>query len=206
MKYFKLPDLGEGLQEAEIVEWHIKVGDTVSADQTIVSVETAKAIVDVPSPQAGKIAALFGKAGDLVHIGEPLVEFAGENDDSGTVVGKMETAGDDVRDLAQGVVPHRIGARIDLLSEQDFRDLGQVSIVHAHDQLAHGAERDTASAEAVIPRDGLGRDRFQFGEREVLESLFGGAPERFGQGCRDSCHDELLRRRQRAQGGAHGGG
>ena len=46
MKYFKPPDLGEGLQEAEIVEWHIKVGDTVSTDQTIVSVETAKAIVD----------------------------------------------------------------------------------------------------------------------------------------------------------------
>lgn len=96
MKYFKLPDLGEGLQEAEIVEWHIKAGDTVSVDQTIVSVETAKAIVDVPSPQAGKIAALFGKPGDLIHIGEPLIEFAGENDDSGTVVGKMEVAGDEV--------------------------------------------------------------------------------------------------------------
>lgn len=96
MKYFKLPDLGEGLQEAEIVEWHIQAGDTVSVDQLIVSVETAKAIVDVPSPQAGKIAALFGKAGDLVHIGEPLIEFAGENDDSGTVVGKMEMAGDDI--------------------------------------------------------------------------------------------------------------
>ncbi len=96
MKYFKLPDLGEGLQEAEIVEWHIQAGDTVSVDQTIVSVETAKAIVDVPSPQAGKIAALFGKAGDLIHIGEPLVEFVGEADDTGTVVGKMETAGDEV--------------------------------------------------------------------------------------------------------------
>lgn len=96
MKYFKLPDLGEGLQEAEIVEWHIKTGDMVSVDQTIVSVETAKAIVDVPSPQAGRIAALFGKTGDLIHIGEPLVEFVGENDDSGTVVGKMETAGDEI--------------------------------------------------------------------------------------------------------------
>lgn len=96
MKYFKLPDLGEGLQEAEIVEWHITAGDTVAVDQTIVSVETAKAIVDVPSPQAGKIAALFGKPGDLVHIGEPLIEFAGENEDSGTVVGKMQTAGEEI--------------------------------------------------------------------------------------------------------------
>lgn len=49
MKNFKLPDLGEGLPEAEIVEWHIKVGDTVDVDQVLVSVETAKAIVEVPS-------------------------------------------------------------------------------------------------------------------------------------------------------------
>lgn len=88
MKYFKLPDLGEGLQEAEIVEWHISPGDKVIVDQVIVSVETAKAIVDVPSPQAGEIAALFGSEGDIIHTNEPLVEYAGEdNADSGTVVG-----------------------------------------------------------------------------------------------------------------------
>ena len=95
MKYFKLPDLGEGLQEAEIVEWHVQPGDKVETDQIIVSVETAKAIVDVPSPQTGEIAARFGEAGDIVHIGEPLVEYAGEEqEDSGTVVGKMSTAAD----------------------------------------------------------------------------------------------------------------
>lgn len=88
MKYFKLPDLGEGLQEAEIVEWHVSVGDKVAVDQIIVSVETAKAIVDVPSPQAGEIAALFGSEGDIIHTNEPLVEYAGEvQADSGTVVG-----------------------------------------------------------------------------------------------------------------------
>lgn len=89
MKYFKLPDLGEGLSEAEIVEWHVKVGDTVAVDQLLLSVETAKAIVEVPSPQAGQIAALFGEAGDVIHIGEPLVEFAGEHADTGTVVGDL---------------------------------------------------------------------------------------------------------------------
>lgn len=93
MKYFKLPDLGEGLQEAEIVEWHVHAGDPVETGQTLVSVETAKAIVDIPSPQNGVIAACFGKEGDLIHIGEPLLEFAGEEqEDSGTVVGKMQTA------------------------------------------------------------------------------------------------------------------
>lgn len=93
MKYFKLPDLGEGLQEAEIVEWHVGVGDTVEVDQLLVSVETAKAIVDVPSPQSGVVAALFGQEGDLIHIGEPLLEYADEKqEDSGTVVGEMKTA------------------------------------------------------------------------------------------------------------------
>lgn len=99
MKYFKLPDLGEGLPEAEIVEWHIGPGDTVKTDQVIVSVETAKAIVEVPSPQDGVIQTLFGKVGDIIHTGEPLVEFAGEEqEDQGTVVGQMKQAGNSVQE------------------------------------------------------------------------------------------------------------
>ncbi|SIT44977.1 Pyruvate/2-oxoglutarate dehydrogenase complex, dihydrolipoamide acyltransferase component [Paraburkholderia piptadeniae] len=93
MKIFKLPDLGEGLQEAEIVEWHVKSGDEVRADQPLLSVETAKAIVDIPSPQSGRIAKLFGQTGDIVHLGAPLVAFEGEGEDAadaGTVVGHME--------------------------------------------------------------------------------------------------------------------
>ncbi len=92
MKYFKLPDLGEGLPEAEIVEWHVKVGDTVEVDQVLVSVETAKAIVEVPSPEAGVIAKLFGEAGDIIHTGEPLLAYEGEGEDSGTVVGKLKAS------------------------------------------------------------------------------------------------------------------
>ena len=94
MNIFKLPDLGEGLQEAEIVEWHVKAGDEVSADQPLVSVETAKAIVDIPSPQAGRIAKLYGNQGDIVHLGAALVGFEGEGGqpDTGTVVGRMETS------------------------------------------------------------------------------------------------------------------
>lgn len=93
MKYFKLPDLGEGLPEAEIVQWHIKEGDSVSVDQVLVSVETAKAIVEVPSPQDGVIAHLFGAPGDTIHTGEPLIEFeSSDSDDSTTVVGQIQTA------------------------------------------------------------------------------------------------------------------
>ena len=77
MSIFKLPDLGEGLQEAEIREWHVKEGDTVTVDQPLLSVETAKAVVEVPSPVAGKITRLYGKNGDIMAVGKPLVEFEG---------------------------------------------------------------------------------------------------------------------------------
>jgi pyruvate dehydrogenase E2 component (dihydrolipoamide acetyltransferase) len=84
MSTFKLPDLGEGLAEAEILEWHVKVGDHVRVDQPMVSVETAKAVVEVPSPFTGVVMALRGAPGDIVPTGAPLIDF-----DSGTVVGSM---------------------------------------------------------------------------------------------------------------------
>ena len=90
MRQFILPDLGEGLEEAEIVTWHVNEGDHVVVDQPLVSVETDKAVVEVPSPQSGRIARLFGAKGDLVKVGAPLVEFAeGEHGDTGTVVGEL---------------------------------------------------------------------------------------------------------------------
>ena len=76
--------MGEGLAEAEIIEWHVKVGDHVRVDQPMVSVETAKAVVEVPAPCSGVVTALRGAPGDIVPTGAPLIEF-----DSGTVVGTM---------------------------------------------------------------------------------------------------------------------
>lgn len=92
MKYFKLPDLGEGLQEAEIVRWHVKAGDTVKTDQLIVSVETAKALVDIPAPFDGVVAKTYGGDGDILYVGEPLMAYEGEGD-AGTVVGRLEGGG-----------------------------------------------------------------------------------------------------------------
>jgi pyruvate dehydrogenase E2 component (dihydrolipoamide acetyltransferase) len=95
---FRLPDLGEGLTEAEIVRWHVKVGDTVAVDQPLLSVETAKAVVEVPAPSAGVVTALHCGEGERIEIGAPLVEFNGgdpaaaapaDAGDSGTVVGHM---------------------------------------------------------------------------------------------------------------------
>ncbi|MDH3672803.1 MAG: 2-oxo acid dehydrogenase subunit E2 [Gammaproteobacteria bacterium] len=93
MSIFKLPDLGEGLQEAEIREWHVSVGDEVKVDQLLVSVETDKAVVDIPSPQSGRIQKLNGEPGDILQVGAALVEFEGaaaELTDKGTVVGRVE--------------------------------------------------------------------------------------------------------------------
>ena len=78
MKRFNLPDLGEGLQEAEIVRWHVAVGDTVAVDQPMVAMETAKAVVEVPAPFAGVVKLLHGKPGDTIATGAPLVDFQGE--------------------------------------------------------------------------------------------------------------------------------
>ena len=91
MKTFHLPDLGEGLKEAEIVTWHVAEGERVVTDQPLVSVETDKAVVEVPSPRSGIIGSLNAKEGDLIRVGAVLVEYAEEDmPDSGTVVGSIK--------------------------------------------------------------------------------------------------------------------
>lgn len=107
MKTFKLPDLGEGLQEAEIVEWHVAAGQQVSVDQPLLSVETAKAIVEIPSPYAGRVLRLFAKTGEVVHIGAPLAGFEGEGDepdDAGAMVGVVHVGREVVTEISS-VIP-----------------------------------------------------------------------------------------------------
>ena len=96
-KEFKLPDLGEGLVEAIIREWHIQQGDHVEVDQPLVSVETDKALVEIPSPFTGRIKKLCAKVDDTIHINVPLIIFdvaqdssIEEDNDSQTVVGKID--------------------------------------------------------------------------------------------------------------------
>ena len=80
-RVFKLPDIGEGVVEGEVVEWHVSVGDSVSEDDALVDVMTDKATVTIPSPYDGTIAVLHGGVGDMVAVGSVLVEF-GEGGDS----------------------------------------------------------------------------------------------------------------------------
>jgi len=123
MKIFYLPDLGEGLQEAEIREWFVKEGDHVNEDQPIVAMETAKALLDVPSPFTGIITKLHGSAGEIIKTGAPLVSFQADaqtshepdrhKKDAGTVVGTIEVGNTVIHESATGVKPTAApGARI----------------------------------------------------------------------------------------------
>ena len=73
-KTFHLPDLGEGLPAAELVQWLVKVGDVVRLDEPLVSMETAKAVVEVPSPFSGTVSRLGGQGGDVIETGHWLAE------------------------------------------------------------------------------------------------------------------------------------
>ena len=75
IKDFALPDLGEGLTESEIVAWHVAEGDLVTLNQVIADVETAKAMVELPSPQAGRVQKLHVVAGTIVDVGQTIVSF-----------------------------------------------------------------------------------------------------------------------------------
>jgi pyruvate dehydrogenase E2 component (dihydrolipoamide acetyltransferase) len=113
MKTFTLPDLGEGLQDAEIVSWHVSEGDRVIADQPLVSVETEKAVVEVPAPWSGTVAKLHAKSGDIVKIGAPLADFdlEGAREDSGAIVGELPKSADEV---VKGEITPRAAAAKDL--------------------------------------------------------------------------------------------
>ncbi len=118
---FTLPDLGEGLPDAEIVRWLVSEGDDLTLDQPMVEMETAKAVVEVPSPFTAKVAKLHGQAGDVIDVGAPLVTFgsgisgnqtvqpsAAEQDDkpadAATVVGAVQVGNQIVTESASAVI------------------------------------------------------------------------------------------------------
>ena len=185
---FNLPDLGEGLQEAEIVRWHVAVGDTVKVDDPLVAVETAKAVVEVPSPQSGRIAALYGKSGDTVAVGAPLVDFVAEGSArptaQGTVVGHMPVSDDELVETPQrraGSAPGGGRARAMPAAREFARklglDLGSIAgtgrdgLVTLDDvmALATPARRATDASGSAIAR--VSDASHEPGEIEVLRSL-----------------------------------
>ena len=157
MKIFKLPDLGEGLQEAEIAKWHVAVGDSVKLDQPLVSVETAKAIVDIPAPYAGRITQLYGVPGDIVHIGAPLIAFEGDSVqlDTGTVVGKIEVGQKVTVDAPAAPAPSVIGIKatpaVRALARRHHVDLSMVTPTGADGLITTG---DVERAARVLAEAG----------------------------------------------------
>jgi pyruvate dehydrogenase E2 component (dihydrolipoamide acetyltransferase) len=88
MKTFRLPDLGEGLQEAQVVEWHVRAGDDVVSDAPLVSVETDKAVTEVPAPWSGRITRLCAEPGEVVKVGAALVEFQAPQEEPAAAAAK----------------------------------------------------------------------------------------------------------------------
>jgi len=108
MTLFYLPDLGEGLPDAEIRSWYIHVGDVIKTDEPMVAMETAKAVVDIPVPFSGKVLQLYGKPGDIIKTGTALINIEGENEslvqaDKATVVGNLQTSNTLVIESAIGI-------------------------------------------------------------------------------------------------------
>jgi len=120
---FNLPDLGEGLQEAEIVAWHVKEGDAVQVDQLMVSVETAKAVVEVPSPCSGKVKRLLAKAGDIVAINQGLIEF-----DLGDREPKVEATAAPIHDTKQATPDAMTVVGRMNVSDEDWQEQSRVAV------------------------------------------------------------------------------
>ena len=139
MTIFHLPDLGEGLTEAEIVAWHVSPGDHVTADQPLVSVETDKAVVEVPCPWSGTIEKIHGNPGDILTIGAALAEIAtGKGEDKGAIVGEVAAA--------------KLPAATPAKTAAPTRDAGpKVSATPAVRQLARRLEIDLATVTGSGP-------------------------------------------------------
>jgi pyruvate dehydrogenase E2 component (dihydrolipoamide acetyltransferase) len=142
MPDFLLPDLGEGLSEAEVISWRVRPGDRVTVDQVIVEVETAKAVVEVPVPYAGVVTALHAEPGSVLSVGQPLV----------TVTADEPAAGFREPGIA---VPERASATVN----------GAGAVNGADGDAAPGGEQDSGSVlvgygtSSALPRSRRGRRR-----------------------------------------------
>ncbi len=126
---FAMPDLGEGLEEGEIVAWLVSEGDTVELNQPLVEVETAKATVEIPSPYAGTVTSLHGTVGDQVPVGAPLVTFDGTAGDAATTAGDAAASAGDATTSAGDAAarPARATPPVRKLAKELGVDLSEVA-------------------------------------------------------------------------------
>ena len=166
MKTFNLPDLGEGLPDAEIVEWMVAEGDEVKLDQPIVSMETAKAVVEVPSPYDGRIVKLYGAVGDVIETGAPLIDFdTGDGDvaaDDTSASDPAEAGEPAPQDASQeaseeredaGTVVGSVSTKTEILRQQ-HSSVGGVKVTPAVRALARKLKVNLADVQPTGP-DGV---------------------------------------------------
>ncbi len=106
MRYiFKFPDIGEGLDEGIIAEWYVEKGQEVVMGQPLVKMETDKVVTDIPSPKTGRIAALYGRVGETIHVGSPLVEYDIEGiEGAAAIIEASKPAFEGIKEEGAGVV------------------------------------------------------------------------------------------------------
>lgn len=171
-KNFHLPDLGEGLPDATIVEWFVKEGDTIRLDEPLVSMETAKAVVEVPSPVSGKVLKLAGGPGDVVVTGSVLAQFApdpnlpqrAEAQDTGHSHGHAPATGEKAPAQPDKVVASDEGGEIADTAER--ADAGTVvgamqssDTVHSEQAVAVGGVRAMPAVRALARKLGVDLSR-----------------------------------------------
>src|SRR5580698_9402179 len=168
IKTFYLPDLGEGLPDATVVEWHVKEGDTIKLDAPLVSMETAKAVVDVPSPYTGKVTKLHGAAGDIIETGSALADFEpdpnakqrAESESTGHHHGPKKSVGSPAADDSHKVVASDDGGEIDSNGKNaDREDEGTVvgamvsgSHVHVEQAASIGGVKAVPAVRALAKK------------------------------------------------------
>jgi len=124
---FKLPDVGEGIAEAEVVSWHVAVGSAVAADDPLVDVMTDKATVEIPSPRAGRVLAITGGPGDKVRVGAELLVLDVENDEATLPRDEAASPGAAVAPLAAPTIPTPAASAGPLFTVAKARRTPQVS-------------------------------------------------------------------------------
>jgi pyruvate dehydrogenase E2 component (dihydrolipoamide acetyltransferase) len=167
IKTFYLPDLGEGLPDATVVEWHVKVGDTIKLDAPLCSMETAKAVVDVPSPYTGKVVKLHGAPGDIVETGAALADFEpdpnakqrAESQETGHHHGPKKSVGSPAPDDGGKVVASDEGGEVESNGKADREDEGTVvgamvsgSHVHVEQAASIGGVKAVPAVRALAKK------------------------------------------------------
>lgn len=139
-KVFELPDVGEGLTEAEIVAWQVAPGDDVALNQIVVEIETAKSLVELPSPYAGKVLELLAQPGETVPVGQPIMKVAVESDDVEDFSGAPQPLGEEIEEAAE-----------DAESSIEHEDEGAGAVLVGYGAGGSVRSRRRRGGEPVIP-------------------------------------------------------